>query len=498
MSKLTVPLIIRGRVIEEGELEFGGRNGAASFLTPDLRRHLADLPLARPAAIADLYSLTFEDILDYLDRLAERLTLANPHLRKAFDLSVETSGLTPELLRTAYDTLGSYFERSYVRQHADILIGIPFLEGWVDIRTDQGYVAAVRAFGARAVHIVAGNAPGVCAISLMRSFITRGDAIIKTPSNDPMTAAAIAQTMIDLAPDHPMTRHLSVAYWKGGDREIEERLYDPRHIEKLIAWGGLASVRHITQYVQPGIDLITLDPKLSSTIIGRAAFVNEATMLATAERLALDIGVYNQEACLNARVVYIQSGVDAAGLARARRFGELVFDALQRLPSELSTPAKRLNPPLAEELEGLRYAGDAFTLIGGDRRGGVIVSNLAEPVDFAPLLANRVANLVPIEDLDTAVRAVNAYTQTIGVYPDALLDELRDVLAFHGAQRLVSLGYATRRVVAGPSDGLEPARRMCKWILEERYDPALPAAAIGDWGGRGLGIDRSAVEGSKS
>jgi hypothetical protein len=171
-----------------------------------------------------------------------------------------------------------------------------------------------------------------------------------------------------------------------------------------------------------------------------------------------------------------------------------VFDALQRLPSELSTPAKRLNPPLAEELEGLRYAGDAFTLIGGDRRGGVIVSNLAEPVDFAPLLANRVANLVPIENLDTAVRAVNAYTQTIGVYPDALLDELRDVLAFHGAQRLVSLGYATRRVVAGPSDGLEPARRMCRWILDERYDPALPVATIGG----GLAFDRSAVEGSKS
>ena len=476
MPAPTVPLIIRGRIIEDGEVEFGGRRGAASFRAPDLRRHLADLPLPRPEAIADLHALSFEDILAYLDRLAERLTLANPYLGEAFDLSVETSGLTPELLKTAYDTLGTFFERSYVRQHADILIGIPFLEGWVDIRTARGYVAAVRAFGARAVHIIAGNSPGVCAISLMRSFITRSDTIIKTPSNDPMTASAIARTMIDMAPDHPMTRHLSVAYWKGGDQAIEDRLYSPRHIEKLIAWGGLASVKHITQYIQPGIDLITLDPKLSSTIIGQAAFADEATMAEVAGRLALDIGVHNQEACLNARVVYIQSGIDAAGLARARRFGELVFEAMQRLPSALSTPARQLNPALAEEMEGLRYAGEAFTLIGGDRRGGVIVSNLAEPVDFASLLANRVANLVPIENLDTAVRAVNAYTQTIGVYPDALLGELRDALAFHGAQRLVSLGYATRRVVAGPSDGLEPARRMCKWILQERYDPALEPA----------------------
>src|SRR5258708_13133520 len=107
-------------------------------------------------------------------------------------------------------------------------------------------------------------------------------------------------------------------------------------------------------------------------------------MAETAERLALDIGVYNQEACLNARVVYIQSGVDLAGLARARHFGELVFDALQRLPSALSTPAKRLNPALADELKGLRYAGDAFTLIGADRRGGVIVSNIPHPAASPP------------------------------------------------------------------------------------------------------------------
>ena len=476
MSAITVPLIIRGRVISDGDVEFGGRRGAASFRAPDVGRYLDELPLSRPEAIADLYTLSFEEILDYLDRLAERLTLANPYLSEAFDLSVETSGLTPELLRTAYDTLGTFFERSYVRQHADILIGIPYLEGWVDTRADRGYVASVRAFGARAVHIIAGNSPGVCAISLMRSFVTRSDTIIKTPSNDPMTASAIARTMIEMAPDHPMTRHLSVAYWKGGDPSIEDRLYSPRHIEKLIAWGGLASVRHITKYVQPGIDLITLDPKLSSTIIGKAAFADEAIMAEVAGRLALDVGVHNQEACLNARVVYIQSGTDAAGLARARRFGELMFEALLRLPSALSTPARQLNPALAEEIEGLRYAGDAFTLIGGDRRGGVIVSNLAEPVDFAPLLANRVANLVPIDTLDTAIRAVNAYTQTIGVYPDDLLSELRDPLAFHGAQRLVSLGYATRRIVAGPSDGIEPARRMCKWILQERYDPTLEPA----------------------
>jgi hypothetical protein len=151
----------------------------------------------------------------------------------------------------------------------------------------------------------------------------------------------------------------------------------------------------------------------------------------------------------------------------------LLYAAIQALPSRLSGPAKRVNPDLAEELEGLRYAAQLYRKIGGDRKGGVIVSQIDEPVEFSALLANRIANIVPVDSIETPIRAVTAYTQTIGIYPDSLIPQIRDRLAFHGAQRLVSLGYATRRVVAGPSDGIEPMRRMAKWIMHETYDPDI-------------------------
>src|SRR5690242_3657476 len=171
MARFKVPLVIRGRIIEEDDIEFGSRHGGARYSTPDVSRYLDALPLHQPSAIADLYALNFDDIIAFLDRLAPRLTLHNPHLKLAYELSVESSGLSADILRATYDNLGSFFEASNARQHADILIGIPFLDGWVDIRKDHGYLASVRAFGARAVHIVAGNSPAVCAISLMRNFI---------------------------------------------------------------------------------------------------------------------------------------------------------------------------------------------------------------------------------------------------------------------------------------------------------------------------------------
>jgi hypothetical protein len=93
-----------------------------------------------------------------------------------------------------------------------------------------------------------------------------------------MTHAAVVRTMIDMDRNHPVTRHLSVGYWKGGDEEIEQLLYQPRNVEKIVAWGGMNSIKHIARYIQPGIDLITLEPKLSSSIIGREAFADDATM----------------------------------------------------------------------------------------------------------------------------------------------------------------------------------------------------------------------------
>jgi Acyl-CoA reductase (LuxC) len=102
----------------------------------------------------------------------------------------------------------------------------------------------------------------------------------------------------------------------------------------------------------------------------------------------------------------------------------------------------------------------------------VIVSQIDEPVEFSRLLGGRVANLVPVDSLETPIRAVNAYTQTIGIYPESLKSELRNRLGIQGAQRLVSLGYATGSPYAGPQDGIEPLRRLVRWVVEECYDPA--------------------------
>jgi len=132
MAQYQVPLIIRGRIIDDPDVEFGGRRGGASFTTPDAKNHADAIPLGTPSSLSDLYELTFDDILDYLGELHQQMAFGrNPYLQEAFELALSTSGLTEPLLRRTYQMMRDCFEPAFAREFADSSIGIPYLEGWV-------------------------------------------------------------------------------------------------------------------------------------------------------------------------------------------------------------------------------------------------------------------------------------------------------------------------------------------------------------------------------
>ncbi len=452
------PAVIRGELITSDLVTFGGRNGNLQFAAPNPATLLKKLPMGNPGRLADLHALSVDEIVAYLRALGDALTLEkNSHLQEALELSLHTAPTTPPLVRNQYQRLPSLFTVDAL-EDAVSQIGRDYLEGWVHSRTAQsGAKRFVRAIGARAIHVVAGNSPVLSAVTIIRNAIARGDAIIKAPSNDPFTGIAITRTMIDMAPDHPITRHVSVAYWQGGDEAFESKLYQPHNVDKIVAWGGFASVKHIAQYLQPGLELITLDPKRSISIVGREAFDDPAGIDEAAQRIAADVGAHNQEVCASARVVYVQSGTDEDGIARLSDLARKVYDRLMALPEHVSTkPKLGIARDLKKALETAAMMDDFYEVVGGrDDEGAIIVSKMPEPVDFAPSLTNRVANLVPVDALDEIYPRMDSYTQTVGIYPPKLIAEIADKVAIAGGQRLVSLGYAGAATTGfgGPQGG---------------------------------------------
>ncbi len=489
---INIPIISRGRIIMpagDDAVDFKGRGGA-NFRSPDPHKHVHDLVLGDKALLADLNDTKMANIIAFLAEVGKRLRLDdNLHLQQSFALALQAGGLAEPILRGVYDGLPHMFDPKSLTQLVDSTIGIAYLDGWVPAGGEHANVR-VRAVGARQLHITAGNVPVVAALTIVRAALTKSDCLIKSPSNDPLTANAIARTMIEVDASHPVTRHIAVAYWKGGDEQMESQIVRTSRIDKITAWGGMSSVKHIQKFLSPGIDLTALNPKYSMSMIGKEALQSEEAMQEAATGLALISGFYNQTACANTRIVYVESDTDDASLERIVELGRRIVAAYQTLPSVISTPASAPNKELDAEMQAIALDDDFYHVEGDTVDGGFVVSRFSGRIDFYDKLNNRVVNLVPMPNLLDVAQWCDDTTQTVGVYPEALRDRILDAFALAGVQRMVPLkGGDPMRIFEEmhklppgmPHDGIEPMRRNVRWVIDHRpTEQAMPLSVAAE------------------
>jgi hypothetical protein len=449
--------VARGVPVSGDERSFG--TGASRFVTPALDLDALVWPRSEPGPAFDTPVAEIMDVLVELGSWLER----DPDglVADALAAARRTNPLPAGVLIEAYASLG----RTFTRRTMEFMIeqelgGADVLDGWRTISgTPSGRGVRVRAFPARVVHVLAGNAPGVGAVSLLRAALTKGVNLFKLPSNDLYSTSLLLAGLHAVAPGHPTSRSCSAAYWRGGDDEVESVLFRPQFFDKLAAWGGEASLRSARAYVGPGFELVSFDPKTSVSLIGREAFASAEALRAAAEAAATDIMLMDQQACAASRFQYVEGSA-----AEADRFAAALLPRLgvaRRLGSAVGNPVPA---DIREEVEALRDLAPYARVFGGYEGSGLVVRT-EEPVDFHP--ENKVANVVPVDRLEDALGRINVATQSVGVYPASRKASLRDALAAAGAQRVVTLGDVPVVEAGLPHDGFYPLQRLVRWVSDE-------------------------------
>ncbi len=452
--RMSVPHVVRGRVSEPTPEHF---TEYKDFATPELDLDELVWPRSEPGPAFDL---PLAEIIDFLVAVGERLTLdGNEHLQHALEQSVACSELGPRILTKAYEALAHGFNAESLWFQVDREVGRDVLDGWKEIPDLQGRVRRVRAFPPRLVHVLAGNAPGVTGGTIARGALSKGVHLLKLPSNDLFTGTAILRTMAEVDPDHPVTQSFSCVYWRGGDPEVEGALFRAQYFDRLVAWGGDAAIQSAIKYMAPGFDLVSFDPKVSVSLLGREALASPEAMRESAVAAATDCSLYNQEVCAASRFVYAEGEQDeltqwcellARELAIEREWSDAVVN---NLPADIKA-----------EVDVLRAMEPEYQVFGSDDGSGLVVLS-DDPVDFHP--SAKTVNVVRVPTLDDALAYVNVATQTIGLYPTTRADDLRDKLAARGMQRLVPLGEVIQVASGFPHDGFYPLQRFMKWLVDD-------------------------------
>jgi len=441
---------VRGGAVDRHRTRLTG----AEFVTPSL--DVAELVWPRTVAPPAL-DLPMKEVVDFLVETGSRLDLGkNEHLAKACSDAAKINHLPPDVSERLYGGLGRFFERELVEFEIEQSLGA-HVDGWTEIMRPTGSFMRVRPFPIRILHFLAGNAPGLAAVTLMRSCLSRGVHLLKLPSNDLFTAPAILQTMADIDPAHPLVLSHSAAYWRGGTEAVERQIFRTELFDSVVAWGGESAIRNVQAMTGPGLDLVALNPKVSISLVGHEAFADDHTLDAATRAAALDVG--HQEACQNSRIQFVEGSVEEVD-RYCRRLAE-------QLEAEASPEGGRPTPQEILETVAEQVAAAVPVETWGRPDGSGLVIRSSAPLPIYPI--GRTVNVVPVRDLQDATRYVDTSTQTVGVYPDARRPGVRDAMCGAGAQRIVPLGASigTEPPHGRPHDGFIVLHRMVRWVVEE-------------------------------
>jgi len=457
---IEVPCILKGEVRFGSEVEHRLRAGSTSVFTPTIP--LNDLVWSRHE-LTPAFHTPIDDILDFLAEVGNQLDFdRNPYLADALEKMVHFSPLDARILENGYRDIKLMFERdAMVAEILQSLGSLDVLDTWT-ARNPYLPDTLIRAVPPRMVHIMAGNAPQVAPISIVRGALTKGVHLLKLPSNDMFTATAILRTMADVDPRHPTTRSFTAVYWRGGATDIESAIFRSQYFDKIVVWGGYAAVKHVVQYIGPGLEMISFDPKVSCSFIGTEAFQSPETLREIALCAAADVIGWNQDACSASRFQYVE-GTDE----QVDRYCEALVQAMaEDTPYGPGRSTLLPAPEVREELEVLRELEPLFRVFGAYDGNGMVVRS-DQPVSFHP--SGKLVNVVRVDKLEDAVKFMGVASQTVGIYPESALISLRDHLAASGVQRIVQLGKVNGPGGLGglPHDAGIPLNRYMRWVFQQ-------------------------------
>jgi len=311
-------------------------------------------------------------------------------------------------------------------------------------------------------HWIAGNIPGLGIISLLQGILTRNINIVKLPSKNglilPLFFEEIKKHSVSINGvkiyGSELLDPILFLYCRKDDFKNQEILSLQSDVR--VIWGGNDLVQDINRLKRkPYSTDLVFGPKYSFMVIGKHNLGTDC-INDIADRAALDISLFDQEACTSPHTVFIEKGGEVSPLEFSAILAESMEKKMKRFPKGEITAEK------AFEIANIRseylFTGKVFSSSGTEWT--VIYSEnegMADPVQ------SRVIYAKPVKNINDMLKYVNFIHQTVGLEIDESRKEKFSIeLAKKGISRITGIG--TMSLFNYPWDGVFPLDRMVRWV----------------------------------
>ena len=451
---IDIPIIINGRCkypsasdrLHQIDYENGLRVRIPAMGESDLEA----LKEERTAITAALSSVSTDEITQFLNEAGDQWMARRSEGRRIADkYAHQITGFPPEMLTADYETIGHFMVNRY---HAYDQIAAEFGHERIFDEWIPNQMCYVRAFPrGLLLHYLVGNLPLAGMYSILRGIMSRNCSLAKLPSRDPLTVFAFAKAMIDVDPEHPVSRSLSIAYWPHGAKIEDECL---RSVDSVCIWGGAAAVETLKRKIPANVPVAEYGPKWSASVIDLTRCDPEEA----AYRLVEDVSFYDQEACFSTQRAFVLGPVEEFR-SHLRKY----FDHFAKRFPLVSGNRDALAHRSATLLQA-RYSG--LEVDQGEHWAVVVIKD--GEAGSLPHPLTRTLFLHPVASLSAVRSYLDQHTQTISLLPWEIASEHRDEWALAGANRLVELGWSRLPRAGFTHDGTHGMHPLVRLVSQER------------------------------
>ena len=429
------------------------------ILTPSAVRAVADSLIVAGARALDGQPVA--RTLDAIDRVAARFAdPADPVRRTAEEMLPAVTGYHPRMVSAILDGMVRDWRRPALERLLDAEVG-----GTAPLEDFMHRAEGLRsrAFGPRlAVHIFAGNVPGVSVTAMVRSLLVRAATLGKTASGEPVLAPLFCRALAEESRE--LGACVAATYWPGGDTGLEAEAF--ANADAIIVYGGGHAVADLRRRIPLHTRLIEHGPRISFAAVARERLADPGAA-GVAKAAARAVALFDQQGCVSPHVFYVEAGgaLDAHAFA-ARLAGELAALEIE-LPRGQVTAAESAaihEARATAEFRGL--GGDGAVLFAGNGTSYTVIFDPDPAFDASCL--NRVVRVKPLpslEDLAPTIAPFRDVLQSAALEaPEPRRSALAAAFAAAGVTRVTTLERLPWPPPVGHHDGRGPLRELIRWV----------------------------------
>lgn len=313
------------------------------------------------------------------------------------------------------------------------------------------------------LHVLAGNVFLVGIMSLIEGLITGNVNILKMSSGEKVFLPLFIKSLKECDKEGFISNSIALIDYSSSQKDIMAEF--KKRADGIAVWGGEAAIKGYRNDLGAGTKLIVFGPKISFAAISKKG-MSSNKMEDMAEKLALDISIWDQNACTAPQVCYVE------GKKNAELFSEKLALAMKKISVKL--PSGETDMASAIEIQKMRslfeiseIKGEGVLKESPKGLDWTIVVDKNKVLEPSPL--NRTIRIIPFTNIGDVIANTDnlrGYVQTVGLSAgDYEKWNISKELIESGALRVVDIGKMGGGEVDDPHDGAYNLREWMNIVL---------------------------------